>query len=467
MISQFGIGIILLFGLVLRLPQLSGSFWMDEAAQVLESSRSLSEQHLIADDFQPPLLHYALHFLLYVTRSEVGLRSVSVISGLMTIAFVYLIVNKTVGKREALFCSFLIAINPFHIYFSQELRPYSLATMFACISWWSLIGKPKHQGLAFIASTIAGFYSMYIYPFVLLSQVLFIFISRRNELKRLLLWIGIVAAFCLPWLPFFMGQLSTGIGLARSLPGWSQVVGTPIIKSLPLVLAKFIVGPVELKDSPVFYLFAGVSILVMLLGAVKVWGEKKHRYLIYWFLVPVLGSWLLSFFIPVIQPKRVMLALPPMIVIVGIWLLKGAETWRKLIAGFLIGVFLLFTFLYWFRPEYHREDWKGIIANIEQDANVASVALFIFPEPFAPWRWYGSQRVESLAVGSLLVTQNTNLDQALGPVLDYDRVYLFDYLSDLTDPSVMVKQWLKQRGYKETKSLDGGSVGFVRVFDSL
>jgi hypothetical protein len=49
--------LILLLALILRLPLLNGSFWLDEAAQFLESARPLTEQLHIADDFQPPLMH--------------------------------------------------------------------------------------------------------------------------------------------------------------------------------------------------------------------------------------------------------------------------------------------------------------------------------------------------------------------------------------------------------------------------
>ena len=52
--------LILLLAVMLRIPHLSGSFWLDEAAQALEIVRPLSQQLQIIDDFQPPLLHLIL-----------------------------------------------------------------------------------------------------------------------------------------------------------------------------------------------------------------------------------------------------------------------------------------------------------------------------------------------------------------------------------------------------------------------
>jgi len=47
----------------LRLVRVNDSFWLDEAAQALESLRPLKEQLQIAYDFQPPLYHLLVHFI--------------------------------------------------------------------------------------------------------------------------------------------------------------------------------------------------------------------------------------------------------------------------------------------------------------------------------------------------------------------------------------------------------------------
>ena len=62
--------LILLLALILRLPHLNDSFWLDEAAQVLESLRPLNQQLQIKDDFQPPLLHLITFLSLKVAQSE-------------------------------------------------------------------------------------------------------------------------------------------------------------------------------------------------------------------------------------------------------------------------------------------------------------------------------------------------------------------------------------------------------------
>ena len=177
--------LILALAFLLRLPLLNGSFWLDESAQVLESARPLNKQLEIAHDFQPPLMHLLTHFALYLGQSEAWLRFVgALVPGIITIAGLMLGVkerycchsefisesetrqleilkqvqddNRQVqdgsgrvsdntkqawgnGLLVSLLAGFLLATNTWHIFYSQELRPYSLPAMFATLTWLVLI----------------------------------------------------------------------------------------------------------------------------------------------------------------------------------------------------------------------------------------------------------------------------------------------------------------------------------------
>lgn len=126
---------ILSLAFLLRLPLLNGSFWLDEAAQALESSRPLSQQLELVPDFQPPLLHLIVHFALYFDQSQWWLRLIgALIPGLVTIGITYFIALRLTSARTALMVGFLLATSSLHIFYSQELRPYSLPAMWAVLS---------------------------------------------------------------------------------------------------------------------------------------------------------------------------------------------------------------------------------------------------------------------------------------------------------------------------------------------
>src|SRR3989344_7896582 len=92
---------ILLISFVLRLVNLNQSFWLDEAAQVIESTRPFSQQFNIASDFHPPLYHLMLHFWLKMGTSEWFVRLPSVLLGVMSVFVVYQIGKNLLGSNTA------------------------------------------------------------------------------------------------------------------------------------------------------------------------------------------------------------------------------------------------------------------------------------------------------------------------------------------------------------------------------
>jgi len=163
--------LILIFALLLRLPLLTGCFWLDEAAQALESVRPFSQQLEIINDFQPPLLHYLVHFAAKVTITEWWLRLWgALIPGLVTIWATIKLGEKLFNKQVGLTAGLLLATSSFHVFYSQELRPYSLPAMWAMLSTL-LLFKKDFSWWQFAGITILGLYSSYLYPFLLLPQL--------------------------------------------------------------------------------------------------------------------------------------------------------------------------------------------------------------------------------------------------------------------------------------------------------
>src|SRR5258708_3247127 len=174
---------ILLLALGLRLPFLNGSFWLDEAAQALESARPFSQQLNITDDFQPPLIHLLIHFLLAVSRNECCLRSGAALGpGIITIWATYQMGQKLWNKNTGLAAAVLLSTSSFHVFYSQELRPYALPAMLATLSWLCLVHMMKKNNLRMLVCysilTGVGFYSSYLYPFLWISQIF------RSEERR-------------------------------------------------------------------------------------------------------------------------------------------------------------------------------------------------------------------------------------------------------------------------------------------
>jgi len=63
--------------------------------------------------------------------------------------------------------AFLTAIAPFHIYYSQEVRPYALSALVGMISTYFLF---KKQFFRYFISTAFFLYTIYFAPYLILAH---------------------------------------------------------------------------------------------------------------------------------------------------------------------------------------------------------------------------------------------------------------------------------------------------------
>lgn len=470
---------LIVVALILRVPLLNQSFWLDEAAQALQSSRPLSQQLNIAYDFQPPLLHLLTFSMIQISTAEWWLRLTSVIAGVGTVVFTYLIGKKFLSPKYALIAGLLLATHSLHIFFSQELRPYSLACLWAVVSWYSLIEivdrKKSHKTVSivflYIFSSIAGLYSTYLYPFLLFSQGVYIVFFQRSFFKKFLLsWSLIVLGF-LPWIPFLFHQLQVSNALRANTAGWEDVVSFDQVKSIPLVFGKFLYGVLYL-DVSVFIVITGILIFLSF-GFVLKHIPKTARQndqtvllLLTWLVVPLATSWLVSFFVPLVQPKRVLFLLPALIILI-IYSLSISQIKRKFkigIVSLLFGIQFFSLIQYWTQPIYQRENWRTLITSINQQFSPSNtIVVFGFDEPFAPWLWYQDQPFPVVLTGTKTIENISEIDEGMKPVLNYEFVLVFDYLRDLTDPNRNIDLWLEEYDYQGVGVFDYSHIGFVRI----
>lgn len=470
-------GAVLILALALRLPYLGGSFWMDEAAQALEVTRPWHQQLNIAYDFQPPLLHLLLHVVQYVSTSEWWLRLWgAVLPGLASIAFVLLIAKEKTSKLTALIIGILLSTNSFHVFFSQELRPYALPAAFASISWYVLILQLQNRANKWLVwytlATIAGLYSSYLYPFLVLSQAVWIVWQSRSRFLPFLTSWSISALAFAPWLPYLYEQLQVGSGVRENLPGWDAVVSITQLKAPVLVGLKMIFG-VVLIDFNAYFVIGSTGVLA--LTAYLLWqhtkknSKQKSNILLWltWLIIPLLASWLVSFVIPVVRPKRLLWLWP-------VWYLVLAEIsnvpWRKgkNIAGAILLTVVVFLntaglYAYYTEPILQRENWRKLHATITTQYPSDTVVVMSFPDAFAPWSWYDDGSYPVITTGELYA-ENADLTQKLKPVVEYSYVLVFDYLRDLTDPNRRIDTTLNEFGFTEIGAIDTPNIGFVRIF---
>ncbi len=121
--------VIILLALVLRLILLDAkSLWLDEAASWRKSLGPATVILNERSDPHPPAYYLFLHTWTYTGNSEFLLRLPSAVFGALTVLVLYGVGRTLNATKAGLLAAFLLAIDPIHIWYSQEVRMYAMVT---------------------------------------------------------------------------------------------------------------------------------------------------------------------------------------------------------------------------------------------------------------------------------------------------------------------------------------------------
>lgn len=458
---------ILFLSLILRLISLNQSLWLDEAINIL-AAKNYSLLGMITQyaqaDFHPP----GFFMIIWIWGkifgySEVVMRIPSVIFGVLTVYAVYLLGNKLYSKTLGLLSALLLAVNPLHVFYSQEARMYSLAALAVVLNFFllvKLLRGEKGNLLLLIISNLLILSSDYVAYFAFPAQLLFLLILKQK--KILIIWFkGLTFAILLGiwWTPIFISQLNVGSVASADLPTWKFVVGGFDIKTTALTLVKFIIGRMSLNDKIIYYsllLPVCALFLFILVRGIKFIKESTRNLLICWLLVPIILATVISFIIPIYSYFRMLFVLPAFVILIVL----GVISYKSKLRYFLFtSVFLVQLFssgVYLFNPFYQREDWRGMV-NYLKSIDKNSQVLFESSGTLPPFDYYAKNRINARgALKDFPARNDSDVTDFIGI-----NIYLVDYLVQISDPDRLVAKKLENLGLKLTDIQNFTGVGFV------
>lgn len=207
--------LLLLIGLVLRLPNLKESLWNDEIWATHEKLGNLSIlQITILNDLHPPFYNLLMAgWIRILGDSELSIRLLPLLCGLGSIWLVQTIARTGLGEKTAWLASFLLAASPVHIWYSQEARSYSMLGFLSLLLPWAYLKMEEPgarriwqylYGLALFAGTLSHYF--FAVNAVLLSAVC---LWKRHPERKKLLIMNLAVLACLGgW--FVLRYLQTG-----------------------------------------------------------------------------------------------------------------------------------------------------------------------------------------------------------------------------------------------------------------
>lgn len=426
---------VLVIGFALRLYRLgASSLWYDETVSVYLAQSDLAEliRHT-AGDIHPPFYYLLLHFWGRAAGwSEFAMAFASLWFGVLLIAIACRVARVWTpfhlrdgrgAEWAGMTAALLVALSPFNVWYSQEVRMYTLGATLGLLSVFFLRrllsngGSARHF-VAYVVVTVLGLYTLYYFVFLILFEWLWVgyrvwrsaygeahFAKRESQtdfrfvIPFLLAQFAIVVLY-LPWLPIAFRQVTD-----PPVPPWRDFIGLPRVLAETLSALTF--G--QAVDAKVFGPVA--ALLTVPIGAL-LWREWKGRqnavsgngsqakgsppssyFLLGYFLIPLVVIFLASLWKPLYH-MRYMFTYSPAFYILGAYALvnlagefqnarRGYSARRAYGTGALtlvvglgfVGIMGLSLDNFWHNPQYAKDDLRGAVNFIAERWRPGDVIL--------------------------------------------------------------------------------------------
>jgi len=462
--------LVLLVALLLRLYHLSSqSIWVDEMLTLFWSgfTAPLTAIDIFGNLHGP--LHTILVFLWtrLAGESEFALRFPSVVFSVLSLIAIYRLILKLSDSRTALIAMAVIAFSPFHIWYAQEARNYSMLLFFSTLSFesfLSLLSQPDRNNFGkYVLLTFAAFLSNMSMAFVVIVQDIFFFVSpRKLSFRSLFMAHILLALLLLPWL-IGMYQRVEFHRLARTTPyAESEFLrgGTTFTPfALPYTFFVFSVGYSlgpslrELHESarlasfaryaPVLVPTAIAFALAFLLGIISFRNRRRLLFLLLlWIALPLA---ILSFFgvknFKPFNPRYLMVSYPAYVLLLAEGLRHRRPAFLRLGLGTLILVTMLLSLWNYYNvTEYAKDDFRSAARTLETEFVQGDV---LFTEgTYEPLIYYGrrtTKPITFLPLYSTVIADDSRLESyVLEKSREANRIWLMtSRLWDL-DPEMRV-----------------------------
>ena len=389
---------VLILALGLRLVGINQSLWLDEAISANIAKLPIGEivKSFSIGDFHPPLFYWFLDLWTKIGGSNViWLRLSSVLFSLATIYFVYLIGKKIKNKKIGILAALFLAVNPLFIYYSQELRMYSMVTMWLIIGFYFFI-KIKNEKYSakdlviFNLMMALSFGTFYGSIFLIASFAIYFLIKKEWKLFFLTnIGTGLII---LALAPLLLIQIKNSRIMLIEVTNWALVLGKVNLKNLLLIPLKFGMGRISFYPKIAYYLTGGLWSLILLIMILK--NKKEGNWLKFFLMVPIILAILFSIKSPLLEYFRFLYLVPIMCLALA---MNCDKKWQKILIG---GGFLIFSLMYLLNPNYYREDWKSVAQELGNKGSVYMVSSFGDPIKF-----YDSS-IEIKDIKTIIPTEN-------------------------------------------------------------
>jgi len=379
--SQWAMVAIILFATWLRFSALERqSITFDEAYSFAVGSASwpMLFHATLVSGVHPPLFYIIYKLALSVGGIiEFGGRSPTVMFGLLAIPAIYRLGAVMFNRQAGLLAAALLAINPIHVWLSQEARMYVILILLAIGSmffFWQAFQKGKMRyWIGLLIVNALAFNLHYFSLWLPVIQLAVILTDLRRFVSQFRLWVAtqfVAGLFLLPWLiaTTLRESQSFGIGFLVS----------PTLLDLPLTLWNFTIGLSSYFLWPVSILSLALFTVAFLNGLR--WRQKKPHLnqwlLIFWIFLPLVFVWIISQRRAFYADRYLSFIIPGLVLLVAFGAVRiNSLPWRNVLVVGLVAASGYGLVNIQFDPTFLKDNWRDTVAYLVQNEQPDDIIL--------------------------------------------------------------------------------------------
>ena len=429
------------------------SIWLDEATTYYQSLLSPLQiwQSMNLTEFNPPLFYWMEHFMLMLGKSEIILRFIPAVVGILTIPLLYVIGKEFFDKNVGIIAAAAWAVSPFMIYYSQEARAYAVMLFFISLAIIFYLRAFKNSTLT--NWTLFGLFSAvafwaHFYVFILIVA-LFIFPlflwapNIKNELNNLKMLIIAGVVFLAITFPLII----VAVRLFGEEVTSANVFG---MQGLMLVVETFN------QISGFSYLLAVLFVCLFIVGVIQAFliDKTKGLFLTWTVLFTLCASYILSSKMSLFPRHQMFIAIMFFTGVAISYKVFYSLWHHKAVVYLFVTVLVLVSVpvLATYYSEYSKDDWRGFAGYLEGKAHPGDEIVTVPGYMSQPLNFYYS----NATAGTTESGANSGRDLAnLYAARDNSTIY-FVVTQDIyaEDPAGDAVEWLNNN--TKTIGHDGG-----------
>ncbi len=374
------------------------SLWRDETDAIRFSQAPLRELlgRFTGAGWNGPLYNVLLRgWLALAGESEFAARYFSLICGIVCVPLTWLVGRRMVGRATGTIGAALVALSPYVVWYSQEVKMYSLVPCLGLLSMYFYLRALKEGRWQWwaghVATTSLAMYTHILAVLILLPQALWFATDWQRCRARWRGWLAAMAALTLPYLPLAVWQVPTLLSDFQT--------GHPFYPLDDMVRTLFQVFSRGVDTSWGQIPLSMVVFLFLLLSGLALRTDNGYRgvlRLALWLAVPVVAVYLVSLGMPIFTDRYLIYVTPAYALLLARGLVATGQRWR--LAQALAAALLVFFMIqsWWIQATRPiKSDFRGAAHQVAQGYQTGDLILFQIPYGRYTFEYYYRQPFEA------------------------------------------------------------------------